>query len=411
MKKAGLIKLIVVLLIVGLLSALALCGLEVSYWRIKPLGESIQLGLDLRGGVYALYEAVDTSSEEFETQMTGAVGVLRNRLDASGYSEANVMRQGSNRIRIEIPDVDDPNEILNILGQPAKLELIDPNGDVVLDGSDIESAYATTGEGNLPVVAFTLSPEGATAFAEATQKYLNQIIEIQLDGEAISTPTVTSVISNGEGIIEGMGSMQEAQTLAIQIMSGALPIELTQVEVRTISATLGADALQYGLLAGAIGVVLILLFMLAFYRLCGLMADIALVVYMLIVGVLLATVPGIQLTLPGIAGVILGIGMAVDANVVIFERITDELRLGKTLRSSINSGFAKAFRSILDANITTLIAAVVLWIFGAGTIRGFAITLFISILASMFTAIVVTRFLLKRMVDLNITNKKLYSRS
>ena len=339
--------------------------------------------------------------------------VFRNRLDAKGFTEATIVRQGTDRIRVEIPinetsDTTDPNEISMFIGKPAKLELIDPNGNVIIEGKDIVSAQLQFNE-NEPVVGFKLQPEGAKAFAEATTEFQGQVITIELDGQVISAPTVNTPILAGEGIIEGGFTQDSARDLALQIESGALPIELEEIEVRSISASLGVDALSKSILAGAIGIAVLLLFMLIYYRLPGLVANMALIVYMLIVLILIATIPGVQLTLPGIAGIILGIGMAVDANVIIFERFKEELRTGKTLRSSLNSGFSKAFSAIIDANITTVIAAIVLMIFGTGPIKGFAYTLTIGIVTSMFTALVVTRLLLKLIMGLNIKNKKFYT--
>ncbi|MBC8529048.1 protein translocase subunit SecD [Christensenellaceae bacterium NSJ-44] len=406
-KRKNLIKLIVMLLVVAVLGTLSLTGLQIGIYRVKPLPEAIKQGLDLRGGVYALYQAND-GEEDLQNKLSGAMSVLRNRLDSSGYTEATVTQQGTSRIRVEVPDVDDPEEILDIIGKPAKLEFVDPNNETILTGQDIKKAEPAISDGSQWVVNFELNESGTEVFAKATEEFKGQVIKIVLDGETISSPVVEAVIATGSGSITGNMDAESAKELAMLIQSGSLPLELNQVEVRSISATLGESALARSLQAGLIGLIILMLFMLVYYRLPGLMANISLCVYMLIMLVLLATIPSVQLTLPGIAGIILSIGMAVDANVIIFERFKEELRLGKTLTSALSSGFSKAFGAIFDSNLTTLIAAVVLMFFGTGTIKGFAITLLLGILTSMFTAIVVTRFLMRIAVGLNITNRSLY---
>lgn len=413
MKVRSAIKMAAVILIIGLLASIAICGLPISrvvgFYDVKPLGSAISLGLDLRGGVYAVYQAKDASDPDLDTKMDGAREILASRLTGQGYTEATVTRQGSDRIRVEIPDVDDPEEILNLIGTPAKLEFyLDGEDTPLMEGADIKSAQAAYTEGNQPVVAFTLNSEGAEAFAKATSENIGKKITIKLDGETISEPTIQTAITGGEGSITNMESIEAAQNLAMLITSGALPIDMEQLEVRTISATLGEDALSTGLKAGIIGVILVMLYMLLVYRLPGLMADIALSGYILIVFLALAIVPGVQLTLPGVAGIILGIGMAVDANVLIFERLKEEVRAGKTLRAALHASFSKAFVVILDSNITTLIAGIVLLFFGTGSIKGFAITLIIGILASMFTALVVSRYLLKLLINICGNNSKLF---
>ena len=387
----AIVSLVAILVVVAVCGYVALFGIGkgtmVNY--LKPWGEAISLGLDLRGGVYTVYAAEDDGSEEFETKMSSTVSILTSRLTRQGFTEATVTRQGTDRIRVEIPNVSDPNEILRIIGTPAQLYFVDENG--------------------LPCVAFELNDEGAKRFAEATAANIGKTISITLDGETISAPTVNSVIAGGKGQITGNFTADEAKNLATLILSGALPLNLTQLEVSAISATLGIEALDKAILAGAIGVALVMLFMLLRYRLCGLVADIALTIYVMIV-VLLLALTGAQLTLPGVAGIILGIGMAVDANVVIFERIREEMKVGRPLASSIKMGFSHALSAIVDANVTTIIAAVVLYAFGTGSIRGFALTLGISVITSMFTAIFITHKLLDIFADFGIKNQKLYVR-
>ena len=407
MKTRCAVNMIVVVILLAAFGALAIFGLNIGALEIKPLVEGISRGLDLRGGVSAVYEAQDEGQSDFASLLSGTMAVLRNRLTNQGFTEATVTQQGTNRIRIEIPDVDDPNEILNIIGQPAHLEFKTADGETIMDGSAVVSAEMGYLDGQ-PVVQFTLNDEGATAFATATAENFGSTISIELDGEVISAPKVNQAITGGQGYIEGNFTAESAQQLAMLIQSGALPLDIEQIEVRTISATLGEDALSTSMTAAVIGVLLVIVFMLVIYRLPGVMASLALLIYILIDLFLLAVIPGVQLTLPGIAGIVLSIGMAVDANVIIFERMKEEMRAGKTVRASVESGFKRAFSAILDSNITTIIAGLVLMIFGAGTIKGFAITLTIGVVCSMFTAVVVTRFLLRQMVGLNFTNHRLY---
>lgn len=407
MKTRCAVNMIVVVILLAAFGALAIFGLNIGALEIKPLVEGISQGLDLRGGVSAVYEAQDEGQSDFASLLSGTMAVLRNRLTNQGFTEATVTQQGTNRIRIEIPDVDDPNEILNIIGQPAHLEFKTADGETIMDGSAVVSAEMGYLDGQ-PVVQFTLNDEGATAFATATAENVGSTISIELDGEVISAPKVNQAITGGQGYIEGNFTAESAQQLAMLIQSGALPLDIEQIEVRTISATLGEDALSTSMTAAVIGVLLVIVFMLVIYRLPGVMASLALLIYILIDLFLLAVIPGVQLTLPGIAGIVLSIGMAVDANVIIFERMKEEMRAGKTVRASVESGFKRAFSAILDSNITTIIAGLVLMIFGAGTIKGFAITLTIGVVCSMFAAVVVTRFLLRQMVGLNFTNHRLY---
>lgn len=407
-RRTSIIALSIIVLLMAVFTYLAVEGMQVGVYDWKPMSKAVQQGLDLRGGMYITYEAKDPDMDYFNEKMSTAIDVLRNRLDAQGHTEATIARQ-NDRLRIEIPNVDDPNVVAGILGKPALLQFIGPDDVVIMEGSDIERATATTleGKGNTWVVQFQLSEDAALVFAEATSKFIGQVITITLDGNIISAPKVNSIIPAGRGYIEGMENQGEAETLAMQIESGALPIELMQLEMRTISATLGENALQTSLTAGVIGIIALFIFLIIFYRLSGIIASVALSIYLMIVIYIIA-IFGIQLTLPGFAGLILGIGMAVDANVIIFERIKEELRMGKTLRTSVESGFKKALTTIIDANVTTLIAALVLMYFGTGPIKGFAYTLTVGIIVSVFSAIVLTKYLLRCMIALNIKNPKLY---
>ena len=407
----AILSLIVILVVVAVVGCVALFGIGkgTSIHYLKPWGEAISLGLDLRGGVYTVYQAKDSTVDDFEAKMDSTVSILTSRLTRQGFTEATVTRQGSDRVRVEIPNVSDPNEILRIIGTPAQLNFIDEAGNVLMEGSMVKNAARSQDENGQPCIAFELNDEGAKIFAEATAANLGKTISITLDGETISTARVNSVIAGGKGEITGNFTAESAENLATLILSGALPLELEQLEVSAISATLGVEALDKALLAGIIGVVLVMLFMLVRYRLCGVVADIALTIYIMIV-VLLLALTGAQLTLPGVAGIILGIGMAVDANVVIFERIREEVKVGRPLTSAIRKGFSNALSAIIDANVTTIIAALVLYMFGTGTIRGFALTLGISVATSMFTAVFVTHKLLDIFADLGFKNQKLYVR-
>ena len=391
---------------------LAVNGAQIGKWRMKPVGEAISLGLDLRGGVYAVYKAKDPNQEDLGTLIDGTISIMRTRLSDKGYNEATVTKQGDDRIRIEIPDVQDPAEVLNIIGTPARLEFRTSDGTVVITGDDVKSATAVTdAAGSEYKVRLVLNDSGKEAFAKATSENIGKPISIYLDDNEISSPTVNSAITGGEALIEGSNfTLEYARELSSLIQSGALPLDIEQDEVSAVSATLGVDVIERAVTAGIIGVILVMLFMIAVYRVSGVVASLALSIYIIIVFYLMALVPGIQLTLPGIAGIVLAIGMAVDANVIIFERVREELKTGRGIDSAIKRGFKNALSAIIDSNVTTIIASFVLMYFGTGSIRGFANTLFIGVVVSMFTAIVVTRLLLKCMAGIGLTNPKLYSR-
>ena len=403
------ISLVAIVVVVAVCAYLGLFGFGkgtmINY--LKPWGDAISLGLDLRGGVYTVYQAEDNGDPDFDTKMESTVSILTSRLTRQGFTEATVTRQGSDRIRVEIPNVSDPNQILTIIGTPAQLYFVDEDGNNLMEGSMVKNAQAAQDQDGKPCIAFELTDEGAKIFAEATAANLGKTISITLDGETISRATVNTVIAGGKGEITGNFTADEAKNLATLILSGALPLNLTQLEVSAISATLGVEALDRAIQAGVIGVILVMLFMLFRYRLCGLVADIALTIYIMIV-VLLLALTGAQLTLPGVAGIILGIGMAVDANVVIFERIREEVKVGRPIGSAVRKVFSNALSAIIDSNVTTIIAAVVLYAFGTGSVRGFALTLGIGVATSLFTAVFVTHKLLDIFADMGIKNQKLY---
>ena len=409
LRARALVSLVAIIVVVAICAYLGLCGFGkgtmINY--LKPWGDAISLGLDLRGGVYTVYQAENNGDPDFDTKMESTVSILTSRLTRQGFTEATVTRQGSDRIRVEIPNVSDPNQILTIIGTPAQLYFVDESGNNLMEGSMVKNEQAAQDQDGKPCIAFELTDEGAKIFAEATAANLGKTISITLDGETISRATVNTVIAGGKGEITGNFTADEAKNLATLILSGALPLNLTQLEVSAISATLGVEALDRAIQAGIIGVALVMLFMLFRYRLCGLVADIALTIYIMIV-VLLLALTGAQLTLPGVAGIILGIGMAVDANVVIFERIREEVKNGRPIGSAVRKGFSNALSAIIDSNVTTIIAAVVLYAFGTGSVRGFALTLGIGVATSLVTAVFVTHKLLDIFADLGIKNQKLY---
>ena len=371
--------------------------------------QSLSLGLDLRGGMYVEYsgKAPEGSTANFDELVEGTMSIIRERLTDKGFTEANVQRLGTDGIRVEIPDVQD-DTVLDLIGAAAKLEFKNPDGEVFMTGDMVKTATYYYSEGDHQI-AFTLTDEGAKLFADVTSANVGKTIAIYLDGEQLIAPTVQSAITNGSGVINGMGSAERATSIAAKIQSGALPLELTQQKVDKVSATLGQDAVSSSVRAAMIGILLIMVLMIVRYRLNGLIASWALTIYTILLFLLIALFH-IQLTLPGLAGVVLGIGMAVDANVIIFERFNEEVRKGRSVKAAVRAGFKNAMSAILDANVTTLIAAIVLLFFGTGSIQGFAKTLLLGVVVSMFTAIMVTRFLMNRFVNAGATNTSLYTK-
>ncbi|MCC8139209.1 MAG: protein translocase subunit SecD [Lachnospiraceae bacterium] len=401
--------------VVTLLLTLGVTGLLL-YTAAYGLGESgfgaakdISLGLDLAGGVSITYQAVGDEEPSAE-DMADTIYKLQKRVE-SYSTEAEVYQEGSDRINIEIPGVSDANEILSELGQPGSLEFQTSDGEVVLEGTDVSNAQAgstTDSMGNKSyVVELTLTDEGAEKFAEATAANVGYQIAIVYDGEVISAPVVNEAITDGRCQISGSFTYEEADQLASTIRIGSLSLELEELRSNVVGAKLGEEAIETSLLAGAIGFGLVILFMLIAYRIMGLAAGVALTTYVALVLVLLNGFD-MTLTLPGIAGIILSIGMAVDANVIIFARVREEIATGKTVRTSIKIGFKKALSAIVDGNITTLIAAAVLAVMGTGSVKGFAQTLALGIVVSMFTALVVTRLVLNALYGLGIHDAKWY---
>lgn len=417
-----------VLLIIALLGVICFTGVDFGFFAIPPItdtDEGVRLGLDLVGGSIITYEAMieeEMDADTLDANMNAVESMLRSRLDQLELFEATIYRAGDKRITVEIPSITNPEEAVQKLGSTAKLQFLDADGNLVIEGKEVEKSEALNGAvdqtGILQnYVKLTLNSEAASKFTEATKIAANagegkNYIDIQLDGETISMPRVGSEykntgVSGGTVIITGGFTPEDANWLANVIAAGQLPFELEEVELRSVGAQLGMRALETSIQAGLIGVLLVMVFMIIVYRLPGVVASISLTFYTVIVLICLSALK-VNLSLPGIAGIILSIGMAVDANVVIFERIKEELKIGKTIKASIDSGFDRAFGAILDSNVTTMIAAVVLYFFGTGTIKGFALTLGLGIIVSMFTALTVTHFLLNRMVDFKLNNLKFY---
>jgi len=360
----------------------------------------MNLGLDLRGGTRMVLEARDTDTVKAdEDAVARAKEVIERRVNQLGVSEPAIYLQGAKRIVVELAGVKDPQRAREVIGRTAQLEFRDEQGNVIMTGSDLKNATAGSDEYGRPAVHFELTSEGAKKFEKATRENIGRPISIYLDQELLSSPVVQSVIRD-KGQITGIGSMDKAKDLSMMLRAGALPVPLDLLHSEVLEPTLGQESIDQSKVAAVIGAGLVVLFMLAVYRLPGIMADIALGVYGLIVLAALAVIHAV-LTLPGIAGLILSVGMAVDANVIIFERIKEEMRGGKRLRAAIDAGFTRAFGCILDSNVTTLITAAVLYVYGTGAVRGFAVTLGLGIVASMFTAIVVTRVLITAVVDRN----------
>lgn len=361
-----------------------------------PLWKKINRGLDLQGGIHVVMDAVDTPDlPATDAAVRQARDVIERRVNGLGIAEPIIQLQGNRRILVELAGVKDPEEALKAIGRTALLEFRDTAGNLIINGNDLNSADVAFEQNNQPVVKLNLKPEGKTKFAAATTANIGKPILILLDGQVYQQPTV----SQGgltDPIITGYGTVEEAQAIAVALNSGALPVKLQVSEVRAVSGTLGADSIHRSMTAGIIGAALVILIMLSVYRLSGLVANFCLAIYALIVlGVMVAM--HATLTLPGIAGFILSIGMAVDANVITYERIREEIRLGKTVKAGIDTGYNQAMRTIVDSNLTTLIAAAVLMYFGTGPIRGFAVTLSIGVIASMVTAVVISRFILTNM--------------
>ena len=368
----------------------------------KPVAFSIRQGLDLQGGTHVVLQAVDTPDAKVDNDAVDrVVKIIERRVNELGLTEPTIQRQGKDRIIVELPGVKDPDKAIAMLGRTALLEFKDVSGKTVLTGKDLKNSKAHVGQNNQAVVGLEFNEEGAKKFASLTAQNIGKPISILLDGDVLTSPVVQEVITGGNAQISGSRNVEEAEHLAILLRSGSLPVKVEVMETRTVGPTLGQDSKDMSVKAFGIGTISVFVFMLLFYRMSGLVADIALLLYIMLV-LLAMKYLNATLTLPGIAGIILSIGMAVDANVLIFERFKEEIRNGKTLRSAMESGFNKAFTTIFDSNITTIMAAVVLFYLGTGPIRGFAITLALGVVLSMFSAITITRELLRFLIGSNL---------
>ncbi len=377
-----------------------------------------KLGLDLRGGLRVEYQAQPVQGKTPRPEDLQVIrGIIENRVNATGVSEPVITTQGSDRIVVELPGVSDPNAIRHLVGQTGTLEFV-PLGKIqkqkgdsidpkqfppLFNGTELSSAaIATSGQTNQRVVTFQLKDTGAKAFADYTAKHIGDYFAIVLDGKVISAPVIQSAIPGGnveisQGSTIGGYPLKEATDLVTVLQFGSLPFPIVELSNNTISATLGTQFLDQSLLAGAVGILLVMGFMMIYYRLPGLIASFALIYYSLVVLGLFRLIP-VTLTLAGIAGFVLSIGMAVDANILIFERMKEEMRVGKSLPAAVEAGFGRAWNSILDSNVSSLITATILYLFGSSTIRGFALVLILGVLVSMFSAIVVTRSILRAVV-------------
>lgn len=425
MKIRNTIILLLILAIIGGSTFVAINGIELGKFKAPKAKDAVDLGLDLAGGVYVVLEAnTDAKGEELQKLMDQTKTIIDERVNGLGIADPNISIEGNNRIRVELAGIEDPQEAIDLIGKTAQLQFLEPNGNIVVTGKNVVNADVAFQQNNFgvdePVVTLEFDKEGTKNFAEATGRLTlkenieERIIYIVLDDQIISYPAVQSVeeggraIEDGRAIITGGFDVETANHLATLIRAGALPVEMIEHQTSIIGPTLGLEAFDRSVKAGGIALILIFLFIIIVYKLPGLIASIGLLAYTLIV-VFTMAVLGVKLSLPGIAGLILSIGMAVDANVLIFERIREELLIGKTIRTSIDSGFNKALTSVLDSNITTLIAGIVLYYFGIGPIKGFGVTLIIGIVASMITSVLLSKLMLKLIVSIsNGKNIKIY---
>lgn len=365
------------------------------------LAGHIRQGLDLQGGTHIVMQAEDTDQNKVTPEaITQVINIMQKRVNEMGLTEPIIQREGSNRIIIELPGEKDPQKAIETIGKTAVLQFKDEEDNVRLTGEDLKDAKEQLGQNKQPLVSLKFSDEGGKKFADLTAANVGRHIGIYLDGEMLTNPVVNEAITGGAAVITGQRTLEEAKDLAILLRSGALPVKMSVLEVRTVGPSLGQDSKDKSIVAFTLGLSLVVLFMLAVYRVSGFVADIALLVYVLILlGVLYLL--HATLTLPSIAGVILSIGMAVDANVLIFERFKEEIQEGKILRLAVQAGFKRAFVTIFDANMTVIITSAILFFLGSATVKGFALTLGLGVAVSMFTAITVSRTLLMLLIDAN----------
>lgn len=374
---------------------------------IKPLAGSIKQGLDLQGGTHIVLEAEDSAQSKVNDDAVKRVmKIMERRINELGLTEPIIQREGARRIIIELPGEKNPEKAIKTIGKTAELSFIDPDKNIVMTGNDLKDAKEQIQSNGQTVVAIQFNDEGAKKFEQLTTDNVGRQIAIALDGQVLTAPMVNEPIRGGAAVITGSKNLEEAKQLAILLRSGALPVKVKVMEVRTVGPSLGQDSKDKSIVAFTVGIALIVLFMLGLYRLSGFVATLGLLVYVWILLFLLSPwMLHATLTLPGIAGIILSMGVAVDANILIFERFKEEIYVGKTLRTSIEAGFKRAFATIFDANTTVMITAVILIVLGSGTVKGFAITLALGVVVSMFTAITVSRILLRLLMECRFTNR------
>ena len=372
---------------------------------IGPLAGSLKQGLDLQGGTHIVLEAEDTEHGTADNDaVERAKQILERRINEMGLSEPIVQREGAKRIIIELPGVKDPDEAMKRIGKTAVLEFKNEKGETVMTGDDLKDAKEEMGQNKQPLVAIELSDEGAKKFADLTSKNIGRHISITLDGEVLTNPVVQQAITGGKATISGSKSLDEAKDLAILLRSGALPVKINVLEVRTVGPSLGQDSKDKSVVAFGAGIAMIMVFLLLLYRLSGFVANVALLVYVMLLLLVLGKGFNATMTLPGIAGIILSMGVAVDANILIFERFKEEVFSGKSMRVAMEAGFKRALSTITDANVSVIITVGILTVLGSGPVRGFAISLGVGVVVSMFTAITVSHFLLRLLIDCNFTN-------
>ena len=428
-KKKSIIVLSLVAVFIILMAVFAVVDFPIgnTVYDYHGYAKTIKLGLDMSGGVSAVFNVIDDGHPDLDVRIDGTVASLQELLVSKGYTEATVTKgtnsNGMNTIRVEVPDVDDPETVLSLIGRPAtlefKLEESDTAEAVIIGSEHLETAYVTTDDNSAYAVGLKFNDEGTKVFSDMTSANVGKSTYIYINGELYTTVNINSAITNGSAIITSQAgySFEEAKDFATRLQSGTFGVKLQQAEVRSISPTLGANAVRNALIAGVIGIALIFVFLAVIYRGMGLAADIALCIYIVLLLWFSALLPWVQLTLPGIAGLLLSIGMAVDGNVIIFERIREEYRgTSKPIKSAVKAGFKRSIAAIIDGNVTTLIGAIVLWAVGSAAIQGFAVTLFIGIILSMFTSLLITRLVLNAFLPLTAKldkkhkglNEKLY---
>lgn len=428
-KKKSIIVLSLVAVFIILMAVFAVVDFPIgnTVYDYHGYAKTIKLGLDMSGGVSAVFNVIDDGLSDLDVRIDGTVASLQELLVSKGYTEATVTKgtnsNGLNTIRVEVPDVDDPETVLSLIGRPAtlefKLEESEAAEAIIIGSEHLETAYVTTDDNSAYAVGLKFNDEGTKVFSDMTSANVGKSTYIYINGELYTTVNINSAITNGSAIITSQAgySFEEAKDFATRLQSGTFGVKLQQAEVRSISPTLGANAVRNALIAGVIGIALIFVFLAVIYRGMGLAADVALCIYIVLLLWFSAVLPWVQLTLPGIAGLLLSIGMAVDGNVIIFERIREEYRgTSKPIKSAVKAGFKRSIAAIIDGNVTTLIGAIVLWAVGSAAIQGFAVTLFIGIILSMFTSLLITRLVLNAFLPLTAKldkkhkglNEKLY---